>query len=341
MLVAARKNGPTERNGCVGLCVSKDLSRWEYRPPFYSDHRNPSAHECPDLFRMGDWYYLLYSNYSDGFGTFYRMSRSPSGPWLRPKVDTFDGRAFYAAKTAWDGAHRYLYGWNPTKGENAKGFDPGKDFGKDYRAWNWGGSLVVHQIVQHGDGTLGVCPPDSLSALFPAERTVEVVPLSGSWQSADGVLTGTSDGSYMSALGGSIPERCRIQTTLVFQGSPERFGLALQVDEAFDFGYYLMFEPAYHRIQFRSGLRMYEDGGQMFPYGVEMERPLDLEAGREYALDLYVDGTLGLLYVNRDLAFGFRMYNWLGRRLGFFLVGGNLTVSGLSLGTERMEGTGG
>ena len=170
---------------------------------------------------------------------------------------------------------------------------------------------------------------------------MEVVPLSGSWQSADGVLTGTSNGDYLAALGGQIPERCRIQAILVFQGDPERFGLALQVDEAFDFGYYLMFEPACHRIQFRSGLRMYEDGGQMFPYGVEMERPLDLEAGREYALDLYVDGTLGLLYVNRDLAFGFRMYNWLGRRLGFFLAGGSLTVSGLSLGTEWTDGTGG
>ena len=36
MLVAARENRPTERNGCVALCVSDDLSRWEYEKPLYS-----------------------------------------------------------------------------------------------------------------------------------------------------------------------------------------------------------------------------------------------------------------------------------------------------------------
>ncbi|MCQ2510097.1 MAG: hypothetical protein MJ116_06500 [Lachnospiraceae bacterium] len=35
MLLAARENTVTERNGCVALCVSKDLHHWEY-PTLYS-----------------------------------------------------------------------------------------------------------------------------------------------------------------------------------------------------------------------------------------------------------------------------------------------------------------
>ena len=69
MLAAARENRPTERNGCVALCVSDDLSKWEYEKPLYSPGIYPAANECADLFRMGEWYYLVYSNYCDGFGT--------------------------------------------------------------------------------------------------------------------------------------------------------------------------------------------------------------------------------------------------------------------------------
>lgn len=99
MLLSARENAPTVRNGCVALCVSEDLSKWEYTKPLYASRMNQAANECPDLFKMGDWYYMVHSNYTDGFCTYYRMIRSLNGFWLRPEVDTFDGRAFYAAKT--------------------------------------------------------------------------------------------------------------------------------------------------------------------------------------------------------------------------------------------------
>lgn len=79
MILAARENAATERNGCVALCVSDDLSHWEYRKPLYASRTNQAANECPDFFKMGDWYYLVFSNYTDGFCTYYRMSRSPKG----------------------------------------------------------------------------------------------------------------------------------------------------------------------------------------------------------------------------------------------------------------------
>ncbi len=64
---------------------------------------------------MGDWWYLVFSENTDKLVTTYRMAKSPKGPWLTPKVDAFDGHAFYAAKSASDGKHRYLFVWNCTK----------------------------------------------------------------------------------------------------------------------------------------------------------------------------------------------------------------------------------
>ena len=137
MLLAARlKSGPSRRRGCTALCSSKDLSQWTVREPFWTPGLY-FTHECPDLFRIGDWWYLVFSEFSDLVRTRYRMSRSIKGPWLTPKHDFFDGRAFYAAKTASDGKRRFLFGWDPTRAEK-----------KDYYRWDWGGNLVVHELAQ-------------------------------------------------------------------------------------------------------------------------------------------------------------------------------------------------
>ena len=64
MLIAARlKVGPRRRRGCTALAVSTDLQHWQVRDPFWA----PGlffTHECPDLFRIGDWWYLLFSEFS-------------------------------------------------------------------------------------------------------------------------------------------------------------------------------------------------------------------------------------------------------------------------------------
>ena len=73
----------------------------------------------------------------------------------------------------------------------------------------------------------------------------------------------------------------------------------------------------------------------MFPYAVEMERPLLLEPEKEYQLELYLQDSLAVLYVNRDVAFGFRMYNYKERNLGFFVCDGNLEVKDAAILLER------
>lgn len=337
MLVAARRAGGSDRNGCVGLCVSDDLMHWRCERPLYAPDVHMSAYECPDMFRIGEWWYLVFSNYTDGFATYYRMARSPRGPWLRPVIDTFDSRAFYAAKTGFDGTNRFIFGWNPTRGENGWDFDPSAEYGADYRTWNWGGSMVVHQLVQHADGTLGVAPAGDLPAvLHRADHeaiAVEPVPVQGDWHcdaGGNGGWTGSGDG-FAAALGAGMPDAGYVAATLSYDGQPARFGLMLHADERLADGYYLSFDPLHSRIEWRSGLRMHERGGQLFPYAVEMERTFLMEPGKRYRVELFVDGSAAVMYVNRDAAFSMRLYDRRPGKFGWFVEHGTVHVSDVSM----------
>ena len=72
-------------------------------------------HEMPDLFKMGDWWYLITTEYSHASTQVYRMAKSLKGPWIAPDDDAFDGRAYYAGRTFMLNNQRILFGWVPTR----------------------------------------------------------------------------------------------------------------------------------------------------------------------------------------------------------------------------------
>lgn len=334
MLVAARENEKTERTGCIALCVSKDLNTWEIRKPLYHSGIHQSALECPDLFQIGDWYYLIYSSYTDGFQTYYRMSKSLYGPWIKPKVDTFDTRAFYAAKTGTDGTQRYIYGWNPTRHNNMWNINPQTDIGDDYNTWDWGGALEVHQLVQREDKTLGVKVIDAVDHALKNQVEIKLLPLRGSWKVGADEASVNSPYGYASLIGNQIPKLCKIEMEVAYTDENLRFGFALQVDDKFSEGYHLCFEPLYNRIQMRSGLRMFEEGGKMFPYAVEMERPIPLEEGKYYKIKIFIQESVLVVYVNDEVALSSRMFNYKDRQFGLFTSDGTASFRNIKMFME-------
>ena len=337
MLLAAQKKGRTMRKGCVGLCKSNDLKHWRYCEPLYAPSTCQSASECPDLFHWGEWWYLTYSVYTDRFQTLYRMARSPKGSWITPVVDTFDTRCFYAAKHGTDGENHYMYGWNPRKDMNIWHFNPQQYDGLDYNTWDWGGAMIVHQLVQNPDGTLGVKPPDAVDNAFTASEPIELCPLTGEWQTEGHSARVDSPYGYSSLLLNRVPACCKLEMTVRFDKTPREFGVALRVDGDFAMGYYLIFEPNRHRIQYKTGLRMYEDGGKMFPYDVEQERPFEWTPGRDYRVRVFVDDTILLLYVDDQVALGTRMFDRKGGRFGLFVSDGAAAFRGIRLLTGGNE----
>ena len=97
--------------------TSKDLKKLEFKGDFWA----PGIYtmfEMPEIFKMGDWWYLVFSEYSEGNKIHYRRSKNLYGPWEAPFDDAFDGRAYYAGRTAFDGERRVLFGWVPTRIDN-------------------------------------------------------------------------------------------------------------------------------------------------------------------------------------------------------------------------------
>ena len=317
MLLAARLQGASEKNGgCVGLCRSYDLLHWEAKEPFY----NPESymtHECPDLFKLGNKWYLVYSTFSEKFVTHYRMSDKLSGPWTSPIEDTFDARAFYAAKTAQVGDKRMAFAWVPTKrGES--------DFGQ----YEWGGNFIAHEINQTTDNKLTVKPAEGLINMFNNEFVNEKL---------NKVEIENYEGEKSYVIDG-MKDTCMIEAVIEFSEGVRSFGIGLRQDSAFANGYYLRFEPFYNRIvadmwprRIRGVNQWYVDGDK--PFMVELERPFDYKSLKDNKVHIRVvaDGSIICLYVNDITALTMRAYNLNRTNWGFFVKDGSIRVSDIHM----------
>ncbi len=140
-----------DSGSCILRYTSSNLSYWKFEGEFYHSDELYFM-ECPDLFAMNDWYYLVFSWNNV---TYYRMTQDLNGEWIKPEIDTFDGNGFYAAKTVqYDGA-RYLVG-----------FLDHKKSGGDILEYTWAGSVMPYRLVQKDDHTLGVGMPEQFLNYF-------------------------------------------------------------------------------------------------------------------------------------------------------------------------------
>ncbi|HIY59769.1 MAG TPA: hypothetical protein H9831_03670 [Candidatus Eisenbergiella pullistercoris] len=320
MILAARAQDGHSQTGCVGLCVSRDLKHWEYREPLYYPRCFNGACECPDIFRIGGWEYLVFSSYTNLFGTYYVKRRTGESHFQIPRNHRLDARGFYAAKTAGSETERYLFGWCPTKEENIFGFWPDGLKAQDYRTWDWGGEMVIHQLVQHPDGDLGLSLPRTRRELFamPEENTFRKI--TDGWErKGEGWLSSAEDTQQMMLMQ-PLPETGLITAQIRMEGAMQA-GVVLKTGPEMKEGYYLYVEPNRGRLVYRSWLRMSEDGGKTFPYDVELEAPVRTPEDGRYLLEILMEGSMGTAYVNGEAALSFRMYDLKEGNLGLFSLG--------------------
>ena len=110
-------------------------------------------------------------------------------------------------------------------------------------------------------------------------------------------------------------------------------GIALQLDQNFDRGYYLSLQPARERLEYKTGLRMYDEGGWIFPYDVEMERPVHLALDVPHKVRIFVQDTILLCYVDDQIALNTRMYDFTHGYFGLFASGGDVEFRNVRLWT--------
>jgi beta-fructofuranosidase len=296
---------------------------WQVQEPFYSPDLY-FTHECPDLFKMGDWWYLIFSEFSDKVRTRYRMSRSLKGPWSTPRRDDFDGHAFYAAKSASDGKSRFLFGWNPTRSG-----------AKDDGDWDWGGNLVVHELVQEKDGQLGVKIPQSITDAFASSVPLSFESGVGRFQYSNGALQLDARETFAAVAAGAQARLCRISATAKFQRDTKAFGLMFRTSNNFDSSYYVRIEPQNSRLVFDMWPRVKP---YVLPQMVELERPLNLSVSDSVRMTLLLDGNKGVAYVNDIVAMNFRAYDLPEGNWGFFATDGLVTFSNIGIATTTEVG---
>lgn len=313
MLLAARTTGGASRHrGCVALATSLDLMSWKVQDPFWAPQLY-FTHECPDLFKIGDWWYLIYSTFTERSVTHYRMARTLDGPWLCPPDDQFDSRAFYAAKTASDGDRRFIFGWLPTR-----------DGEKDEGSYQWGGNLVTHEVKQQPDGTLSVRSPDTVLDHFLTPVSLSPEIRMGRWMSSSGTFHVGATGRFASLLLGAMPETCLINAKVLMKPGTVSAGLILRSDDAYDNYYQLRIEPASRRIVFD---RWPRPGDQPHMH----ERPLEVSWVDPIHLRVIVDGTCMVAYINDRVALSSRIYNHRAGQAGLFAVEGDVTFTDVTV----------
>ncbi|MFD4991237.1 GH32 C-terminal domain-containing protein [Cellulosimicrobium cellulans] len=321
MLITARHDhGPERRRGVIAQCVSRDLTTWEPAAPFWDPHRYV-AHECPEVFQWGEWWYLVYSEFSDAFTTRYRMARSLDGPWLVPEHDTLDGRAYYAAKSAERDGRRFFFGWIASR-EGAT----------DDGAWQWAGTMSVLEAEQREDGTLALHPTRELRDTFG--EAVDVVPAGTTLTAPDGHVSVLSPKD--------APIAFRLTARFDVAAGTREVGLLLRASADGDEGYVLRLEPHRQRLVLdrwprrQTGTEQWQISGDV-PFAVELERPCAIEPG-EHELEVIVDGDLCIATVDDATVLSTRFYDRPTGRVGAFVGEGTATLNRLTLATPGGRG---
>ncbi len=311
LLAARRKNAGELRGGCIALCKSADLKNWSYEQPFFEPHMYVTM-ECPEVFQMGDYWYLVFSTFNDRFVTHYRIADCPEGPWRIPADDVFDTRANYAIKTVSDGKKRFACGWVASKREN-----------RDFGAWEWGGTMIFHEVVQNPvDGTLQMKEIDAYGTFYSQQMKKEFPAL---WncrmQKEESVL----ETDMLGAALYEIPQDA-FSIDMEFEIlKAHEFGIALHVSDGLETGYFLKMNEKTGQMAWdqwpRSvpGKYQWQIKGDI-PYQIETSRRLP--EGPVYHVQILREDDICVVYVNDEVALSTRMYDHKGGKAGLYLVQG-------------------
>jgi len=304
MLVTAALEKPAlhRRGDCLAHLTSRDLRAWKQEPPLVVPGI-PGAPECPDVFEWNGHWYLIFSN---GGTARYRMAKSPLGPWTRPRVDTFGGKAEWVMKTAAFGPRRRLgVAWMGKGG--------------------WAGNAVFRELVQHQDGTLGT--------KFPAEMalpTGEPLPLAfepltpGATATGGLVRVGALPGMAAGFVAG-IPQEVRITARVVPGAAVGWFGICVHGAGEYASGTELRITPNLARVEVRDPLA---GGNDLVPLQTiddvaGLDRPFTLEMVlKEDMVDVCIDDRRTLMCRPRSAQ---------GDRLFFFCQDGDVTFEDIEV----------
>lgn len=308
MLVSTKKGG----KGSLAEFVSDDLKNWTDNGVFMTMMWD-RFYECPDLFKMGDYWYLVYSElhhavrrvqYFKGrtLDELKACTANDAGRWPDAHEGFLDSRGLYAGKTASDGTNRYLWGWCPTrsgKDNTAVGASPAEP--------EWAGNLVCYKLIQHEDGTLTLGQVDAVSEKYNQDVAVEVKE-SQNMTEADGTYTlaGNAEQPDAYMLMGRLGSHNKISFTVTTSNKWDKFGFSMVRGSDSKKYYTMVVNP---EDENNRKVNFEEQGveGKGFIAGIDgyvFARPAD----NVYNVTIYTDNSICVMYINDVCSYTNRIY---------------------------------
>ena len=309
---------------------SSDLKNWEHVGSFPMIWDRML--ECPDIFKMGDWWYLVYSEaYKASWSrkVKYMMAATfedlkacfndPGANWPKDGHEgVLDSRAFYAAKTASNGSERYIWGWSPYR-TGATLHDKNINVGAgDGNEPNWSGALVCHMIIQHKDGTLTLGEVPAMAAKYNKETKTSVM---GSEGYNNGTLSG--EGAYV--LYNRLGTCNHISFNVKTSNNWDKFGMSFVRGTDSKKYYTIVVNPEWEDGRKVNFEQEGEEGKGFIEAadGYNFARPSD----NVYHIDIYTDNSVLVMYINDVCAYTQRIYGIQKNCWSINNYGGSITVS--------------
>lgn len=313
MLVGARDNS---LGGVIVRYTSTDLKTWEFCGNLFTPVKQFML-ECPDLFSIGDKWYLTYS--WDNV-TYYAVGDSMYGPFEEPRDNILDGNGFifYAAKCAVLNGTPYLCGWLGRAGLSS-----------DSGIYQWAGSVLNHQLVQHADGTLGVKAPETFGQYFTADKPFRAVQKEGKAEIADNSirLSAEAGSQALADMGTRAPTMLLSCDVTLDEGGCA--GFAFGGTEA---------DPSYTALCLDAGRNLLHYEGyeitELADYEPAAYTRFDFSGGGTHHVTLVCENEIVILYVDDVKALSSRIGHSInGAHIGVFSDGCGAAFSNITMKT--------
>jgi beta-fructofuranosidase len=308
--------------------TSSDLSNWSLITPLTDFNSDASIIECPDIFKMGNKWYLVFSriNRDEQRKTFYRIADTPDGPWIpcadaSGRHETFDGLYLYAAKTASDGNTRYISGWCST-GQQVNGNNE----------LDWAGSLITHKLVQQPNGRLYPTIPDAVDHKFSKEVSFENIKKKGSVTFDNGSYTIASQSGRSFAMFNRNTNPVKISMK-IDATQATKFGFSFGAAGDLSQIYSVLFDQTSTNrwatpTLFLNKESIYSTGS----YTNELNStPLIVPDNKVFNVKIIIEKSICILYVNDNVAFTNRIYRMDQNPWTIFSDNGTIKVTDLSI----------
>lgn len=322
--------------GSFAEFTSTDLDAWKHLDKFsfmYFGHML----ECPDVFKMGDWWYLVFSDaYRSATTRNVRYMKARTldelkaclagrPVWPDSKEGVLDSRAFYAGKTASDGRNRYIWGWCPFR-QGMSIDEKNLNVGADSEP-NWSGALVCHKIIQHEDGTLTLAKVPGIEAKYAQSHKVEVIAKNNAEVVAESSYTLAGSRSYV--LFNRLGNHNHISMSVTTDGDSDEFGISfMRGTNGGDF-YSLVVsaeDDGTRKVNFAKDNMV----TKTIVKGIDSYK-FASPADKTYSIDIFTDNSVVTMYINDVLAYTQRIYGIQNNGWSVNAYGGKATVKNVKV----------